>query len=102
MNRKRIRNMLHAYVELDPVPRYNGTSVLKNVWRVTGYDSVSGQERMVLDHISGGFRCPLFSDRVRRYDAADLGYRGFRQGRLVLTVQIDFSDGMPMRETVMR
>src|SRR5215471_7005859 len=100
MNKKRLTNMLNAFVELDPAPRYSGGKErLENVWRVTAYDSVGGQDRMLLDHIGGGLRCSLFCDRIKEYQAADLHFRSFKQGRLILKVQIDFENGKPMRET---
>ena len=103
MNKKQLTDMLNAFVELDPAPRYcGGRKPLENVWRVAGYDSVSGQDRMLLDHVGGGLRCLLFCDRVKEYQAADLHFRSFKQGRLILKVQIDFEDGKPMRETTIR
>ena len=61
MNKKQIKDMLNAFVELDPEPRYCGGRVaLENVWIVRGYDSISGQDRMLLDHVGGGIRCSLF------------------------------------------
>jgi len=95
--------MMHGFVELEPPPSYDGrTDNFENVWRIAGYDSVSGQARMLLDHIGGGLRCALFFDRVKKYDASNLGYGSFKQGRLVLTVQIDFRGGKPMREVAVR
>ena len=103
MNKQYIKDMVPAFVELDPSQRYQGSEKsLENVWRVAGYDSVSGQDRMLLDHIGGGLRCPLFCDRVKEYQARDLGYRTFKQGRLLLKVQIDFEDDQPIRETTIR
>jgi len=102
MNSRKLGDMMYGFVELDPSPRYDGRTVRHNVWRVAGYDSVSGHQRILLDHIGGGIRYPLFFDRVKKYDAASLGYPSFKQGRLVLTVQIDFTDGKPARESVIR
>jgi hypothetical protein len=103
MNKQYVKDMLHAFVELDPSPRYRGSETsLENVWRVVGYDSISGQDRMLIDHIGGGLRCSLFCDRIKEYQAKDLGYRTFKQGRLLLKVQIDFEDDQPMRETTLR
>ena len=100
MNKKHIKGMRNAYVELDPAPRYKGYEhPVSNVWRVVGYDSVSGQDRILLDHIGGGLRCALFCDRVKEYQASDIGYREFKQGRFILKVQIEFEDDNPMRET---
>jgi hypothetical protein len=103
MNRKHIKGMVNAALELDPSPCYQGSShSIENVWRVAGYDSISGQPRMLLHHIGGGLGCSLFFDWIREYQAADLGYRTFKQGRLILKVQVDFEDDKPMRVTVIR
>jgi hypothetical protein len=103
MNKKHLKDMLNAFVSLDPAPRYRGgKEPLENVWRVTGYDSVSGQDRMLLDHIGGGLRCSLFCDQIKEYQAADLNFRSFKQGRLILKVQIYFEVDNPMRVTAIR
>lgn|SRR6266567_4060367 len=103
MNKKHIKDMLRAFVELDPPPRYQGSvDSIENVWRVAGYDSISGQDRILLDHIGGGLRCALFCDQVREYQAGDLGYPSFKQGRFMLKVQIDFEHDQPMCATAIR
>jgi hypothetical protein len=103
MNKRYLENMIGFIVRLDPPPIHredNGKELhaRDDDWRVTSTES----DRMMLEHISGFYRYPLFYDRVIEFQNADLHYLpSIKQGCLILKVQVVvIGDGLVREEAL--